>query len=524
MKTMTLLAFACTAIAASTTAQTFYIDPTAGVDVVGGGTVAQPLRTMTFAATQAVAGQTLTMMLQPGTYGRASGESFPIVLPANVTIEGVLAQGARIRNEVPNPTLAPAIAALRVDLGASVLAGAITLRNLTLFGNQQGVRIQATDGVHSLDMDNVTTQMLGPTAQNAGVGVHVIANGPTQTTTIIANLRAVVSTDRAIGLWLRTTGYAQIFGSIDDSRYTAEPLATALPSGTALRMESSDSSSIGMDLGNTAIYHRVRGVEVRQFDTSAQYLATQYCAFYDCGLTSFVSPFGQVFEGGVVSHVAGALTNCVVDASAFYGNTVELPDYSAASYTVHDSLLQEPTLAALPSNLSGNPLWVDAAAGDYHLLPGSPCRNVVPTSSTPAVDADGDDRLSGCAGATDIGVDESFDRDLYFASGNVVGVGGTVVTNLYGDGGSIAFVAAGVPSWAPCSASQINVTGYVQLGSVTMPGAPGAREFATLSFVVPNSPSLIGNAYAITAAFVTDPAGIPGLEYAANLRHLSIVN
>jgi hypothetical protein len=63
-----------------------YVDPVLGVDQAGGGGPANPLKTVTFAVTQAV-GHT-TFRLRPGKYGRPSGEVFPIVLPDFCVVEG----------------------------------------------------------------------------------------------------------------------------------------------------------------------------------------------------------------------------------------------------------------------------------------------------------------------------------------------------------------------------------------------------------------------------------------------------
>ncbi|MFK7741561.1 MAG: DUF1565 domain-containing protein [Planctomycetota bacterium] len=516
MKSISLAAAACVALASTAAAQAvFYVDQVNGSNATGNGTAASPFQTMTFAVSLSVPSQSLTLRLQPGVYSAANGESFPLDLPANVTVEGVLRRGARIRHQLANPLVGAATAALRVEYGSD--GGSCTMRNLAFGGNQKAVRVRSnSNDTSTFNVENVTTRMVGPTSQNAGIGLTVVCDEGN----VLCNIDGATSTDRQIGLWLRTSGFGNIYGTMNSSTFLAEG-AAALPSGTAVRFESNGDGEIEFVTNNTAIYEKSKAFEVRQLGQTNQFLAMNHCAFSDNGLPAFI-PSGPIVIGGVIDHVIGAPTTCTVGACAFFGNAAELPGYDPNTYSVGDCIVQSAPLVALPGNLTGDPLWVDAANGDFHILPGSPARDAILASLD--TDFDGDDRNQGCANAGDIGIDESFDSDIYLPGGSAASLGSTVATNLYGDGGSIAVVAAGIASGLPCGQPQILLTNYVQLGTVTMPGTAGTRAFGTLSFGLPTSTALIGNSYDISAGFVLNPTGIPSLVSAANARNLQIIN
>ncbi|KPQ40709.1 MAG: Protein of unknown function (DUF1565) [Phormidium sp. OSCR] len=70
----------------SSQATLVFVNPTQGRDHPGGGSEAQPLRTLTYALRRAEANTVI--FLSPGTYNRANGEVFPLRLPSGVTLYG----------------------------------------------------------------------------------------------------------------------------------------------------------------------------------------------------------------------------------------------------------------------------------------------------------------------------------------------------------------------------------------------------------------------------------------------------
>ncbi|HKA92083.1 MAG TPA: choice-of-anchor Q domain-containing protein [Haliangiales bacterium] len=106
---------------------------------------------------------------------------------------------------------------------------------------------------------------------------------------------------------------------------------------------------------------------------------------------------------GVQCDAALAMSSDVV-----WGNGVA-PDATAqfaGACTFIDSDIGGPT-AAVPPNINANPLFHDAAAGDYHLDPGSPCANAGQPGTATVDDIDGQPRPKPGT-LPDIGADEAF--------------------------------------------------------------------------------------------------------------------
>jgi Protein of unknown function (DUF1565) len=123
------------------------VNPTTGNDVVGGGSAATPLKTITFALTQVKPTATV-IQLTPGVYSKESGETFPLKLKPNVTVlgdestkgQGILIQGA---GKLLTKALGSQDTTISMDKN-TVLRG-VTVTNLAQRGT--GVWVESTNPV-----------------------------------------------------------------------------------------------------------------------------------------------------------------------------------------------------------------------------------------------------------------------------------------------------------------------------------------------------------------------------------------
>lgn len=77
-----------------------YVDPEIGVDAANAGCPVRPYKTIGYALTQASTTSPVTIVLNPGLYTTASGESFPLVMKRNVSIQGTNALNTTIRGDI----------------------------------------------------------------------------------------------------------------------------------------------------------------------------------------------------------------------------------------------------------------------------------------------------------------------------------------------------------------------------------------------------------------------------------------
>jgi hypothetical protein len=140
-----------TLTASGTTARTFFVDPVNGSDA-NQGTQTKPFKTLTKALTKARAGDTVT--LAKGSYSKqGSGDTFPVLVPAGVTIVGTLQSNGGKGTFLSASSSAAGetgltfagdatVKDLELDVfGTAIFAdkGKLTLSNLNLILNRQGV-------------------------------------------------------------------------------------------------------------------------------------------------------------------------------------------------------------------------------------------------------------------------------------------------------------------------------------------------------------------------------------------------
>jgi hypothetical protein len=156
---------------------------------------------------------------------------------------------------------------------------------------------------------------------------------------------------------------------------------------------------------------------------------------------------GASSGGGVYSYPGSTVT---LTNDIFYGDTggeiygadtqVTFCDVQGGYSAVSSS--GDPVFAV--GNIKADPLFVNAAAGDLHLKPSSPCLGVGTTVGAPALDAEGKTRLS----PPSLGAYESESASTHLLWTNTNGT--AAVWNLNDlNPGATAFTAGPYPNWTP---------------------------------------------------------------------------
>ena len=137
------------ALSPTAVANDIFVNPTTGTDAAGSGlNPSRPVKTLSFASN--MVNPTDTIFLAAGDYNTASGEIFPITLPAGVHLQGAGQGLTNIQRIQPALTLTPMI-----DVGVANNFPANMLRDLTLFQNN-GTPIALVDTSHALDVQDCT--------------------------------------------------------------------------------------------------------------------------------------------------------------------------------------------------------------------------------------------------------------------------------------------------------------------------------------------------------------------------------
>jgi uncharacterized repeat protein (TIGR01451 family) len=178
----------------SGTTVTYYVDPLNGSNTIGGGSQSNPWQTITYALSQASAGNTIRLL--PGNYTTNSGELFPIRLKAGVSLVGS-GQSNTIISGVSDENV------LEIFGETHDFASNTAIRDLTIQHGNNGIAMYA-----------VNDYSVAPHIENARIrwnrnGLHmdtgeVYKNGG-MITAVISN--SLIITNQEDGVYMRAYGY-----------------------------------------------------------------------------------------------------------------------------------------------------------------------------------------------------------------------------------------------------------------------------------------------------------------------------
>jgi hypothetical protein len=358
-----------------------YVDPVAGVDVVGGGAPNAPLKTMTFATAQAV-GPTV-FRLRAGRYETASGETFPINLPAVCIVE---ADPATVPAGSGLVTFATTLGTTSTLLVSTPLSVTIGLRELNFTGGMfRAVQLNTQQG---------TTAQLLLSRCTIAQSRCVVVNAVAQSTVNVQLLGCRCSgPDTPIIL-------AAAAGSAIDATLEQSLVLGGLAAGILL--DASGGGSVRLALRAS----RVGDAQLRALHALTDLGGSvttdiEHCLIHDVGTRSTGAAVGAIVDR--IGAGGGTPRHRVVN-SILHGNRADAPLGATAAYTWGANFVSQTSLAGVGGNVVATATFVNETGNDFHLAPTSSARDAGRASDrTVFGDLDGDPYLDAMP---DLGPDE----------------------------------------------------------------------------------------------------------------------
>ena len=474
---------------------TFYVDPATGVDTPGGGSAANPFRTIGFATGQMQGGD--TVLLNSGVYSPGTnGETFPIPLPTHGEIRGIDRCGAVI--DVPAGPQVIVFQIAKGDGTGTPVGERILVEDIRIDAPGHRAFKVSTNNGSSLAILAVNLDMDVARGLECSSGFDGYVSGVVEDSRIRA-------TDAAF--LVRAEANSADPGPADTEVVALRTSIDGAGLGDGLRLETTG----GAAAASVSCYQSsffsgdaaIRTVQLDPSDLGEQSSITQFCSF---------SGWGSI----ITDDSSPLRSNHGVEHCVFWANTTEIPGFTGpgGNIGVEYSIVQSSALLAGMGNFTADPLFVNASVGDFHLRHGSPAINASSPAIQPDIhdfDLDGDPRqvdaipmqTLGCVDdMRDIGSDEYFPAYTYFRREQLP-AGVTTQAVVLGPINWTALLYGSVVSnGMPFCQIQLGGSPFLISGALAL----GATGTVVTPFTGPSSPGLAGVTLYVQGALI-DPIG-----------------